>query len=82
MVQMAVGVDTGPVKIISDVFTASFFAGKDRINGQIALFYPGAIDIVADGKRAGLAECHGYRESDITEPDYSNFPLDTLQVRA
>jgi adenosine kinase len=37
------GVDTGPVKIIVDVFTASFFAGKDRINGQIALFYPGAM---------------------------------------
>jgi adenosine kinase len=37
------GVDTSPVKIIPDVFTASFFAGKDRINGQIALFYPGAM---------------------------------------
>lgn len=38
-----VGVDTRPVKIIPEVFTASFFAGKDRINGQIALFYPGAM---------------------------------------
>ena len=38
-----VGVDTRPVKVIPEVFTASFFAGKDRINGQIALFYPGAM---------------------------------------
>lgn len=37
------GVDTAYVKIIPEVFTASFFAGKDRINGQIALFYPGAM---------------------------------------
>ena len=40
----SLGVDTGPVKIIPDIFTASFFAGKDRINGQIALFYPGAME--------------------------------------
>jgi adenosine kinase len=37
------GVDTSPVRVIPDIFTASFFAGKDRINGQIALFYPGAM---------------------------------------
>jgi adenosine kinase len=37
------GVDTSAVKVIPDVFTASFFAGKDSINGQIALFYPGAM---------------------------------------
>jgi adenosine kinase len=37
------GVDTSPVKIIPELFTASFFAGKDRINGQIALFYAGAM---------------------------------------
>ena len=39
----AQGVDCTPIKIIGDVFTASFFAGKDRVNGQIALFYPGAM---------------------------------------
>ena len=44
----AQGVDTGPVKIIPDVFTASFFAGKDRINGQIALFFPGAMAHAAE----------------------------------
>lgn len=37
------GVDTSPIKIIPDVFTASFFASTDRVNGQIALFYPGAM---------------------------------------
>ena len=42
------GVDTRPVKIIPEVFTASFFAGKDRINGQIALFYPGAMGHAAE----------------------------------
>jgi adenosine kinase len=44
----SIGVDTAPVKIIPDVFTASFFAGKDRINGQIALFYPGAMGYGAE----------------------------------
>lgn len=39
----AQGVDTSGVLIIPDVYTASFFAGKDRVNGQIALFYPGAM---------------------------------------
>ena len=39
----AQGVDTSAVRVIPDIFTASFFAGKDRINGQIALFYPGAM---------------------------------------
>lgn len=43
----AQGVDTGPVKVIPDIFTASFFAGKDRVNGQIALFYPGAMAFAA-----------------------------------
>jgi adenosine kinase len=38
------GVDTSPIKIIPDLFTASFFAGKDHIGGQIALFYAGAME--------------------------------------
>ncbi len=37
------GVDTTHVKIIPDLFTASFFAGTDKVNGQIALFYAGAM---------------------------------------
>ena len=44
----AQGVDTSPVKVIPEVFSASFFAGKDRINGQIALFYPGAMAFAAN----------------------------------
>ncbi len=39
----AQGVDTSAVRIIPEVYTASFFAGKDQVNGQIALFYPGAM---------------------------------------
>jgi len=48
------GIDTGPVKIIPEVFTASFFAGKDRINGQIALFYPGAMGCASQVSFHGL----------------------------
>jgi adenosine kinase len=44
----AQGVDTSAVKVIPDVFTASFFAGKDQVNGQIALFYPGAMAHAAE----------------------------------
>lgn len=53
----AQGVDTSAVKVIPDVFTASFFAGKDQVNGQIALFYPGAM---AHATEVSLAEL-GYR---------------------
>ncbi len=51
----AQGVDTSGVKIIPDVFTASFFAGKDRVNGQIALFYPGAMAHAASVSFSDLA---------------------------
>ena len=61
-----VGVDTSPVKIIPEVFTASFFAGKDRINGQIALFYPGAMSHASEVSFAGL----GYRpDFAVISPD-------------
>jgi adenosine kinase len=52
-----VGVDTRPVKIIPEVFTASFFAGKDRINGQIALFYPGAMGYASEVSFTDLSYC-------------------------
>src|SRR3990172_3656631 len=42
------GVDTAPVKIIPDLFPASFFAGTDTVNGQIALFYAGAMGRASD----------------------------------
>lgn len=41
------GVDTSLVKVIPDVFTASFFANTDRANAQIASFYPGAMGYAA-----------------------------------
>ncbi len=44
----AVGVDTSSVKIISDKFTASFFATTDKNNAQIASFYTGAMADAAD----------------------------------
>jgi len=37
------GVDTCDIKIISEKFTASFFANTDLSNAQIASFYPGAM---------------------------------------
>ncbi|HQE92197.1 MAG TPA: carbohydrate kinase family protein [Anaerolineae bacterium] len=37
------GVDTSGVKIIPDVFTASFFVNTDRQQNQIASFYTGAM---------------------------------------
>jgi adenosine kinase len=39
-----VGVDTTLMKVISGVFTASFFCNTDQSNAQIASFYPGAMD--------------------------------------
>lgn len=39
----AAGVDTGPVRQIDDVFTASFFVNTDVDNNQIASFYAGAM---------------------------------------
>jgi len=37
------GIDTSPIKVIPELFTASFFASTDQVSGQIALFYPGAM---------------------------------------
>ncbi len=37
------GIDTGLMKVIPEVFTASFFATTDQSNAQIASFYPGAM---------------------------------------
>ncbi len=43
-----VGVDTSLMKVISGVFTASFFCNTDQSNAQIASFYPGAMDHAAE----------------------------------
>ncbi len=37
------GVDTSGVRVIPDVFTASFFANTDSENNQIGSFYTGAM---------------------------------------
>ena len=39
----AQGVDTSLMKVVPGEFTASFFATTDRVNAQIASFYPGAM---------------------------------------
>ncbi len=44
----AVGVDTRLMKVISGVFTASFFCNTDQTNAQIASFYPGAMAHAAE----------------------------------
>lgn len=41
------GVDTALMKVIPGVYTASFFATTDRLNAQIASFYPGAMRAAA-----------------------------------
>jgi adenosine kinase len=68
----AQGVDTRPVKIIPDVFTASFFAGKDRINGQIALFYPGAMAHAAEVSFHDLAYRPDFATISPDDPDAMN----------
>jgi adenosine kinase len=42
------GIDTSGVKIITDEFTASFFATTDMDNCQISSFYPGAMSHAAE----------------------------------
>lgn len=44
----AQGVDTEWAKVISGKFTASFFATTDKVNAQIASFYPGAMTHAAE----------------------------------
>jgi adenosine kinase len=43
-----VGVDTSYVKIVPEVYTASFFVNTDRANAQIASFYTGAMAYAKD----------------------------------
>ena len=42
------GIDTKYLKVISDVFTASFFVTTDQTNAQIASFSPGAMGYAAE----------------------------------
>ncbi len=57
----SVGVDTRPVVVIDQVFTASFFANTDIDNNQIATFYGGAMSYARNYTLAGTLE---------TLPDY------------
>lgn len=41
------GVDTSLMKVVSGLFTASFFATTDLASAQIASFYPGAMGVAA-----------------------------------
>ena len=68
----AQGVDTSGVLVIPEVFTASFFAGKDRVNGQIALFYPGAM---------GYASQVSFNDLD-PRPDFAMISPDDPQAMA
>jgi adenosine kinase len=68
----AQGVDTAPVKIIPEVFTASFFAGKDRVNGQIALFYPGAMAHASEVSFHGLGYRPDFAMISPDDPDAMN----------
>lgn len=49
------GVDTSLMKVIPDVFTASFFATTDRVNAQIASFFPGAMGYASTQSLRDLA---------------------------
>ena len=50
------GVDTTLMKVIPDVYTASFFCNTDQSNAQIASFYPGAMGHAAQLSFYDLAE--------------------------
>jgi adenosine kinase len=54
------------------VFTASFFAGKDRVNGQIALFYPGAMTHASEVSFRDLAYRPDFAVISPDDPDAMN----------
>lgn len=50
------GIDTRGIKVIRGEFTASFFATTDRLNAQIASFYPGAMAYAGEVKLAEVMD--------------------------
>lgn len=52
----SVGVDTQAIRVIPDLYTASFFVSTDETNAQIASFYPGAMARASELKFSDLAE--------------------------
>lgn len=51
------GVDTTWAKVVPGKFTASFFATTDRVNAQIASFYPGAMGDAATLSLKSVPDC-------------------------
>ncbi len=54
------GVDTSWIKVIPEVFTASFFANTDKANAQIASFYSGAM---------AYADTQSLKEMNVEKPE-------------
>ena len=50
------GIDTSGAQVIPGVFTASFFVNTDRVNAQIASFYPGAMAFASQLSLQALVE--------------------------
>jgi adenosine kinase len=48
------GVDTSLMKVVPELYTASFFATTDQSNAQIASFYPGAMGVAAQQSLYGV----------------------------
>jgi len=60
------GVDTSSVKVVPGKFTASFFATTDKVNAQIASFYPGAM---AHASEISLRDLEQKPELVVISPD-------------
>lgn len=52
----SLGVETGAIRVISDLYTASFFVSTDQSHAQIASFYPGAMSRAAELRFADLEQ--------------------------
>lgn len=59
------GVDTEWARVVPGKFTASFFATTDRVNAQIASFYPGAM---ADAASLSLKEINARPDLVVISP--------------
>jgi len=62
----AQGVDTSGAQVVPGKFTASFFATTDRVNAQIASFYPGAM---AHASEISLRDLENRPELVVVSPD-------------
>jgi adenosine kinase len=60
------GVDTTLMEVVPGLFTASFFATTDRVNAQLASFYPGAMGMAA---KQSLLQVKPYPDLVIISPN-------------